>query len=153
MSFKLVAKDFGEGQAIPTPFSCEGSDLSPALSWSDPPSGTREFALIMDDPDAPMGTWVHWVLYNVPADRKALPEGLAKQDQVPGIGTHGKNSWGKNSYGGPCPPPGKTHRYFFKLYALSKPLSLPAGVSKEALLRAMQGVILGEAQVMGTFVR
>ncbi|HCU24245.1 MAG TPA: YbhB/YbcL family Raf kinase inhibitor-like protein [Deltaproteobacteria bacterium] len=154
MSFELKSSAFGEGQNIPKKYSCEGSDSSPDFSWGQPPAGTQEFVLIADDPDAPAGTWVHWVLYGIPGERRSLPEGISKGDQVSDGGVQGKNSFGFNGYGGPCPPHGKPHRYFFKLYALSKHLQATSpGMSKEQLLAAIQGAVLGETQLMGTFAR
>jgi hypothetical protein len=146
MSFALTSPAFTQGQPIPSQFSCKGADVSPALAWTEPPAGTRSFALIMDDPDAPMGTWDHWVLFNIPPETRSLPEDF--QPAAP-IAT-GRNSWGRNDYGGPCPPSG-THRYFFKLYALDTTLNLSAGADKQALLSAMQGHILAQAELMGTF--
>jgi hypothetical protein len=128
-------------------FTCDGQDISPALSWDSLPAGTKSLALIMDDPDAPIGTWVHWVLYNLPSDQSGLSEGVNR------IGIDGKNSWGKTGYGGPCPPKGKSHRYFFKLYALDTALSLPTGASKAEVEKAMQGHILGQGQLMGRYAR
>jgi hypothetical protein len=122
------------------------------LAWNDPPAGAASLALIVDDPDAPGGVWVHWVLYNIPAEARGLPEGVPAQDELPDGSRHGVNSWGRRDYGGPCPPSG-THRYFFKLYALDTMLDLPAGATKEELLAAMQGHILGEAELMGTYTR
>ena len=153
MAFQIKSPAFGEGQGIPKKYSCDGSDISPELTWSDPPAGVKEYALITDDPDAPVGNWVHWVLYKIPPDLKGIPEGIGKSDEVPGVGVQGKNSWGRNGYGGPCPPPGKPHRYYFKFYALSKTLEGKPGMTKEQLLAAIQGAILGEVQLMGTFGR
>lgn len=146
MSLQLTSDAFANGQSIPAKFSCVGKNISPALAWTEPPSGTQSFALIVDDPDAPGGTWVHWVLYNIPTDVRNLPESFSAQDPV----SVGKNSWGKLSYGGPCPPSG-THRYYFKLYALDSTLSLSPGASKEQLLKAMEGHILAQSELMGTF--
>ncbi|NWG07120.1 MAG: YbhB/YbcL family Raf kinase inhibitor-like protein [Chloroflexi bacterium] len=146
MSLQLTSDAFANGQSIPAKFSCLGKNISPALAWTEPPAGTQSFALIVDDPDAPGSTWVHWVLYNIPADVRNLPESFSAQDPV----SVGKNSWGKLSYGGPCPPSG-THRYYFKLYALDSTLSLSPGASKEQLLKAMEGHILAQSELMGTF--
>jgi Raf kinase inhibitor-like YbhB/YbcL family protein len=148
MSFKLTSDAFATGQSIPAKYSCIGKNISPALAWTEPPAGTQAFALIVDDPDAPMGTWVHWVLFNIPAATRSLAEGLS----VKGDGNivAGKNSSGRLSYDGPCPPSG-THRYFFKLYALDTTLSLQSGVTKDQLLKAMNGHILAQAELMGTF--
>jgi len=153
MTFSLKSSAFTEGQRIPIPFTCLGANLSPPLNWNGAPSGTQEFALISDDPDAPMGTWVHWVIYKIPGKRSDLPEGIFKGDTVKDMGVQGKSSFGVNGYGGPCPPPGKDHHYYFKLYALSKPLDAHPGMSKDQLLEAMKGLILGQAQLMGVFSR
>jgi len=152
-SFKLSSTTFAQGQRIPKKFSCEAEDVSPALAWSDPPAGTKSFALIADDPDAPMGTWVHWVLYELPAGTRQLAEGVPKQPKLADGGTQGKNDFGKTGYGGPCPPPGKPHRYFFKLYALDVPLDLKPGATKEEVELKMQGHILAQAELMGTYQR
>ena len=141
----MTSDAFANGQSIPAKYTCKGKNISPALAWTDPPAGTQSLALIMDDPDPPGGTWVHWVLFNIPASTRMLPEGL----HVSGISV-GKNSWGEMQYGGPCPPSG-THRYFFKLYALDGDLSLSPGTTKEQLLRAMDGHILAQGELVGTF--
>ena len=152
MQFMLSSSAFAPGQPIPRKYSCDGQDISPPLSWGEPPQNTRSLALIADDPDAPGGTFAHWVLYAVPSHSRALPEGVAKAEKLADASLHGKNSWGRLGYGGPCPP-GGTHRYFFKLYALDSVLGLPAGASKQRLLEAMQGHIVGQAELMGTYSR
>jgi len=152
MSFQISSSAFSEGGTIPKKFTCDGPDLSPQLSWKDAPAATKNFALIMDDPDAPVGTWVHWVLYNLPANANDLPEGVEKQEQAAG-GLQGRNDFRKIGYGGPCPPPGKPHRYFFKLYALDTKLDLKAGATKADVERAMKGHILDEARIMGRYGR
>ena len=114
MTLQLSSPAFEDGTAIPQKYSCDGEDISPALNWSMPPERTVSIALIMDDPDAPVGTWVHWVLYDLPGDRTKIPEDVPKSGELPGVGTQGNNSWRRSGYGGPCPP-GGTHRYFFKL--------------------------------------
>jgi Raf kinase inhibitor-like YbhB/YbcL family protein len=152
MDFTLSSAAFDHEEAIPTAYSCDGEDISPPLRWSDPPAGTESFALIADDPDAPVGTWVHWVLYNIPADARELPEDVPAQDKLDDGSLHGKNSWKRRDYGGPCPPSG-THRYFFKLYALDTTLDLESGATKKQLLKAMDGHILAQAELMGTFSR
>lgn len=149
MPFALTSSAFSPGEPIPEKYSCKGEDLSPPLAWGDPPEGTLSFALIMDDPDAPVGSWDHWIVFNLPADARALDEGLAPGDAP---ATFGGNSWGRSDYGGPCPPSG-THRYFFKLYALDTVLDLGAGAGKSQLQAAMQGHVLAEAELMGTFSR
>ncbi|MEW5960952.1 MAG: YbhB/YbcL family Raf kinase inhibitor-like protein [Chloroflexota bacterium] len=148
MTFQLISGAFSPGQPIPAKYSCDGQDISPPLEWRDPPAGTRSFALIMDDPDAPAGVWDHWLLFNLPADTRILPE----QATPPAGARPGRNSWGRTSYGGPCPPRG-VHRYFFKLYALATPLELAAGATKKDLLRAMERHILAQAELMGTYAR
>jgi Raf kinase inhibitor-like YbhB/YbcL family protein len=152
MSFQLTSTAFATGQPIPARYSCLGQDVSPPLAWTDPPQGTQSFALIADDPDAPVGTWVHWVLYNLPADSLGLPEDVPSEDTLADGSRHGQNSWGRVGYGGPCPPSG-THRYFFGLYALDTQLDLPVGKDKKQLLKAMEGHVLAQAELMGTFTR
>jgi Raf kinase inhibitor-like YbhB/YbcL family protein len=153
MSFELTSTAFSAHQAIPKKFTCDGPDVSPKLSWSDPPAKTQSFALIMDDPDAPGGTWVHWVFYDAPTDAKELPEGVPKQEELPGGARQGRNDFGKIGYGGPCPPPGKPHRYFFKVYALDTKLNLKSGATKADVERAMKGHILAQAELIGRYGR
>jgi Raf kinase inhibitor-like YbhB/YbcL family protein len=153
MSFKLSSTAFQPGGDIPSKYTCSGVDVSPALSWSDPPAGTQSFALIADDPDAPVGNWVHWVAYDLPASARQLPEGVPKTEAISGGGAQGQNDFRKTGYGGPCPPPGKPHRYYFKLYALDSKLNLKPGATKKAVEQAMQGHILAQAEVMGRFQR
>jgi len=141
-----------EGQ-IPVRHSCDGQDLSPPLAWSGAPAGTVGYALICEDPDAPVGTWDHWVLYAIPADRSSLPEGIAKDAQLPDGLRQGLNGWKKPGYGGPCPPPGKAHRYFFRLYALGAPVDLPPGATKARVMKAIEGKVLATGSLMGTFKR
>ncbi|RMF84930.1 MAG: YbhB/YbcL family Raf kinase inhibitor-like protein [Nitrospinota bacterium] len=148
----LTSPAFKPGSPIPVRYTCDGEDLSPPLQWSNVPSGTKSFALVVDDPDAPMGTWDHWILYDIPATTTRLPAGIAATRRVPEVGTHGRNSWRRLGYGGPCPP-GGTHRYFFKLYALDTVLQLKPGATKKKLLRAMQGHILAQGELMGTYQR
>ena len=152
MAFELTSSAFAHEEPIPQKYTCDGEDISPPLQWSDPPEGTQSLALIADDPDAPMGTWVHWVLYNLPAETRALSEAVPSDADLPDGGRHGKNSWRRLGYGGPCPP-GGTHRYFFKLYALDTALALAVGASKRQLLRAIEGHILAQAELMGTYTR
>ncbi len=153
MAFTLSSPAFKSGAAIPKPHTCEGADQSPALLWSGAPAGTKGFALIADDPDAPVGTWVHWVLYDLPADITELPQGVPAHDTLAGGAKHGANDFRKVGYGGPCPPPGKPHRYFFKLYALDAPTNLPPRATKAEVLRAVEGHVLGQAELMGTYRR
>ncbi|NOY98742.1 MAG: YbhB/YbcL family Raf kinase inhibitor-like protein [Chloroflexi bacterium] len=152
MPFELTSSAFAPGESIPEVYSCDGDDISPPLAWGDPPEGTQSFALITDDPDAPGGTWVHWVLYNIPAGARSLPENIPLDPQLADGSLQGKNSWHRLGYGGPCPPSG-THRYFFKLYALDASPGLTAGAAKEELLQAMDGHILAQAELMGTYSR
>jgi Raf kinase inhibitor-like YbhB/YbcL family protein len=153
MSLELTTSAFPAEGTIPKKFTCEGSDVSPPLAWSGAPQGTQSFALIVDDPDAPVGTWVHWVLYDLPGNAKELPEGVAKEGQLSNGVRQGRNDFRKIGYGGPCPPPGKPHRYFFKLYALDKKLDLKAGASKAEAESAMKGHILAQAELMGRYAR
>ena len=145
--FKLVSTAFEEGKPIPAKYTCDGANVSPQLNWSGAPQGTKSFVLIMNDPDAPMGTWVHWVLYNIPDTATGLSEDL---NVVKYTATDGKNSWEETGYNGPCPP-GGAHRYIFKLYALNLPLITKQRMGKEELLEAMKGHILGEATLTGLF--
>ena len=153
MPLQISSASFSAGEMIPKKFTCDGPDVSPKLSWGAAPEKTQSFALIMDDPDAPVGTWVHWVLFDLPADTKELAEGVAKQEQLPNGARQGRNDFGKIGYGGPCPPPGNPHRYFFKLYVLDTKLNLKAGASKADVERAMKGHILGQAELMGRYGR
>ncbi len=152
MAFELTSTAFANGDPIPMKYTCDDQDISPPLQWTDPPEGTRSFALICDDPDAPVGTWVHWVLYDLPGSTLSLPEAAPSDPDLPDGGRHGQNSWRRPGYGGPCPP-GGTHRYFFKLYALDTELELDAGASKEELLRVMEEHVLAEAETMGVYSR
>jgi len=153
VSFALKTTAFVDGSGIPKKHTCDGVDVSPALAWNDAPAGTQSFALIADDPDAPVGTWTHWIIWNIPAKGTALPEGVAKSGQSEDGASQGRNDFGRIGYGGPCPPAGKAHRYFFKLYALDARLDLKAGESREALERAMKGHVLSQAELMGTYGR
>lgn len=150
--FSLSSPSFKQGEPIPARYSCDGEDISPALIWSDAPSEAVSFTLIMDDPDAPGGTWTHWVLFNIPADRTNLDEAVSAEPILPDNSMHGENSWNRSDYGGPCPP-GGTHRYFFKIYALDGSLELTAGSTVGDVLRGMQDHILDEASLMGTYTR
>ena len=149
---EIKSSAFGSCEMIPVKYTCDGADFSPPLEWAGSPAGTRSFALIFDDPDAPMGTWVHWVIYDIPPSSTLLVEGITREKDLPGGGTQGINDFRKIGYGGPCPP-GGTHRYFFKLYALNTELGLKPGITKDQLLKAMRGHILAEAQIMGTYKR
>ncbi len=155
MALLLSSSAFTSGSAVPTRFTCDGADVSPPLAWSGVPAGTVSFAVIADDPDAPGGTWLHWVLFNVPGTLAALPEGLAGTGELRQVGgaRQGRNDFGKLGYGGPCPPPGRAHRYFFRLYALDTSLPLKAGAARREVEQAMRGHVLGEATLMGTYAR
>jgi len=153
MSFTLTSKAFSAGGEVPKRNSCDGEDLSPQLSWSPSPSGSKSLALIADDPDAPVGTFTHWVLYNLAPTTSELPEGVSKSEPAPGGGSQGRNDFGRIGYGGPCPPPGKPHRYYFRLFALDAVLSLKAGASRAQLEKAMQGHILDQGEIMARYRR
>ncbi len=152
MGFELRSPAFGYGDEIPRRYTCDGQEVSPPLEWSEPPAGTESFALICDDPDAPMGTWVHWVLYDLPGDARGLPEAVPSEKELPDGAKSGKNSWGKYGYGGPCPPSG-VHRYFFRLYALDTKLGEGPGLKASQLVRAMKGHVLAVAELMGKYRR
>ena len=151
----ISSPDFAAGQAIPSTYTCDGSDSSPALKWPAAPSGTQSLALIMDDPDAPVGTWVHWVVYNLPPDTGELAAGASQAKaatfNLPAGALQGVSSFKRSDYGGPCPPSG-THRYFFRVYALDTNISQP-GLDKAKLLEAMQGHILASGELMGTYTK
>ena len=155
MAFALSSPAFDGGQPIPAMYTADGADVSPRLEWTAPPDGTKSLALIMDDPDAPSGTWIHWVLAGIPPDRRNLPEKVSADAHPPGIdhAVNGKNSFGRSGYGGPDPPPGPDHRYFFKLYALDATLPWKPGVTKDEAEKMMQGHVLAEASLMGTYGR
>ncbi len=152
VNMELKSKAFQDGGMIPKKYTCDGMDISPPLEWDAVPEGTKSLAIICDDPDAPMGTWVHWVYYNIPASVKGIPEHVATSANPPTGGTQGTNDFRKLGYGGPCPP-GGTHRYFFKLYALDSVLSLNPGATKRQLLDSMEGHVLAETQLMGRYRR
>lgn len=145
INMKITSSAFENNGKIPPKFTCQGLDISPDLKIEGVPTGTASLAIIMDDPDAPNGTWNHWLVWNIDPQTELIPENVANDFAI-----MGNNSWPKQSYGGPCPPSGN-HRYFFKLFALKTMLDLPAGSTKEALLKAMEGQIIEEAQLMGTY--
>lgn len=153
MSLELKSPDFTAGGNIPKQFTCDGADISPALEWSAAPAGTQSFALIADDPDAPVGTWVHWVIYDLPAKLRALPQNLSKNEQLADGSRQGRNDFKKIGYDGPCPPPSKPHRYFFKLYALDAKSNLKPGATKKEVEEAMYGHILVQGEYMGRYSR
>lgn len=147
MAITVKSSAFTDGEMIPKKYTCDGDNISPPLSWSGLPEGTESLALVLNDPDAPAGDWVHWVLYNIPATQSSLPEGAK------GFGDEGKNTYGNIGYGGPCPPKGSAHRYFFKIYALTTILELDSGETRESLERVMEGNILAQGQLMGKYQR
>jgi hypothetical protein len=150
-SLQISSPAFSAGETIPQKFTCDGPDVSPNLAWSNVPAKTQSFALFMLDPDAPARVWVHWVVYDLPVDARELPEGVAKQEQPSNGARQGLNDFGKIGYGGPCPPPGKPHRYFFEFYALDSRLDLKAGANKGQVERAMKGHILAQAELIGKY--
>jgi hypothetical protein len=153
MPFSISSTAFTPGGTVPRAFTADGKDVSPPVSWESPPGGTQAFALICDDPDAPVGTWVHWLIWNVPSSTRALTEGEPTTRTLADGSAQGKNDFGRIGYGGPSPPRGKPHRYFFRLYALKEKLSLAPGASRRELEKAMQGKVLGTAEVLGTYGR
>lgn len=150
--FKLSSPAFADGQMIPPKYTADGEDISPPLAWEGLPQETQSLALICDDPDAPVGTWVHWLIWNIPRDAGSLSENVPMQQQLATGARQGVNDFGRIGYGGPAPPRG-THRYFFRLYALNTVLDLPAGARRAQLEKAMKGRILGQAQLMGKYAR
>ena len=150
---QITTSAFQEGGDIPRVFTCDGQDISPPLQWADAPAGTACFALIVEDPDAPRGTWVHWVLYDLPVSERTLPQGVPTSRELPSGARQGQNDFRKIGYGGPCPPPGTGHRYYFRLYALDSKLDLDPGIKKTDLERAMSGHIIGQAELMGRYRR
>ncbi len=152
MEIKITSSAFEEGGLIPAKYTCDGADVSPPLQWDAVPEGTKSVALICDDPDAPMGTWVHWVLFNLPSDTEELAENIPTEETLTNGAKQGVNDFGRVGYGGPCPP-GGTHRYFFKIYALDTEVGLQAGADKRQLLKTMEGHILGQDQLIGKYKR
>jgi Raf kinase inhibitor-like YbhB/YbcL family protein len=153
MEIRITSSAFAEGGLIPPKYTCDGEDISPPLGWSSVPDGTKSIALICDDPDAPLGTFVHWVLYNLPADTRELPENMPRDGVLPNGARQGTTDFGQTGYGGPCPP-GGTHRYYFKIYALDAEIAPNRpGFRKNDLLKAMKGRILAEGQLMGKYRR
>jgi Raf kinase inhibitor-like YbhB/YbcL family protein len=151
-NLELKSSVFKAGEMIPRKHTCDGEDISPQLSWGKTPDGTKELVLICDDPDAPMGTWVHWVIYGMPSSTTGLTENFPKKDTAQGA-VQGKNSFGKVGYGGPCPPHGSTHRYYFKLYAIDKALNLNPKATKDEVTKAIEGHILAKGELMGRYGR
>ena len=153
MSFTLKSTAFEYGNEIAKRYTCSGSDLSPALNWDGVPTGTHSLAFIVDDPDAPMGTWTHWIIWNIPAQDTGLAEGVSPVEVLDNGARQGKNDFKRIGYGGPCPPAGKPHRYYFKLYALDAKLELKAGAGRSDLEHAMKQHVLSQAELMGTYRR
>jgi Raf kinase inhibitor-like YbhB/YbcL family protein len=152
MEIEVTSTAFEDGGTIPARYTCDGLDASPPLSWTPVPDGTESLALISDDPDAPSGTFVHWVIYNLPPDTRRLPEDVPNRETLPSGAVQGINGAGNVGYMGPCPPSG-THRYFFKVYALDARLNLGGGTTKEALVNAIEGCVLAEGRLVGTYQR
>ena len=153
MAFTISSSAFSNGGSIPKKFTCDGPDTSPQLAWTEPPAGTKSFSLLADDPDAPAGNWNHWTAWNLPATLRGLSEGVSKEARLADGTEQGRNDFGKTGYNGPCPPPGKPHRYYFKVFALDSKLDLKAGSRKKELENAMKGHVLGQAEWMGTYGR
>jgi len=153
MALSVSSSVFEEGGEIPAKYTCEGENISPPLSWGEAPAGTGSFALIMDDPDAPIGVFTHWVLFNLPPDSRELPEGVPAEGKLASGALQGNNGLSQIGYFGPCPPPGAVHHYGFTLYALDRTLDLAVGASKEQVLEAMRGHILAQGQLVGTYKR
>jgi len=153
MSFTISSPSFTNGGTIPRKFTCDGADASPQLAWTDPPTGTQSLALLVDDPDAPLGNWNHWTLWNVPSGSRGLSEAVAKDERLSDGTMQGKNDFRKSGYNGPCPPAGKPHRYYFKVFALDRKLDLKSGTGKKELEAAMKGHVLAQAEWMGHYGR
>jgi hypothetical protein len=152
MDIIIKSPAFGEGQSIPEEYTCDGMNISPPLEWSNIPSGVVSLAIIFDDPDAPAGTWVHWVIYNIPSSERKISKGVPLLKELENGAVQGINSFGRTGYGGPCPP-GGTHRYYFKIYALDTKLPSDPKATKESLLKAMSNHILTQGQLMGRYSR
>jgi hypothetical protein len=153
MSLTISSPSFSSGGDIAKKFTCDGADVSPQLSWNEPPAGTKSFALLADDPDAPVGNWNHWVLWDLPPETRGLAEAVSRAARLPDGSQQGTNDFRKTGYNGPCPPPGKPHRYYFKLFALDAKLDLKAGAGKRDLEAAMKGHVLAQAEWMGRYGR
>ena len=153
MALRLKSSTIEAGSTISRVYTCDGRDISPPLRWENAPPGTKNFALVCDDPDAPMGTWVHWVIYRIPADSDRLAEAIPLAEKLENGTLQGSNDFGRIGYGGPCPPRGKPHRYFFRLYALDAELSVGSGLTKNALLKEIEGHVLEQAEFYGVYGR
>lgn len=153
MDFQIKSKAFEDKAPIPSKYTGDGPDVSPPLVWTNAPEGTKVFVLICDDPDAPVGTWVHWVLYDIPVDIRALDEAMPKDEQVLGSAKQGRNDFRRIGYDGPSPPRGKPHRYLFKLYAMDKETGLKPGATKDQVLKAIKGHVLAQTELTGTYQR
>ncbi len=153
MSFEITSSAFDKGEVIPAKYTCDGSDRSPGLTWHGVPREAKSLVLVSDDPDAPAGSWVHWVVYNIPAGASGLAEGVPPEEIVEHGAAQGRNDFGRLGYGGPCPPPGKPHRYFFRLFALDANLKLPPGLQRSEVMERVKDHILTETQVMGYYSR
>ena len=151
LELAVLSAAFAMGGAIPDRYACR--PCSPPLSWSEVPAGTQSLAILCDDPDAPAGDWVHWVVFNLAPDVRALPENVARDARLPGGAVQGVNDYARNGYDGPCPPPGQTHRYFYTVFALDVGLALAAGARKKDLVEAMRGHVLAQGALMGTYSR
>ncbi len=149
----LSSPAFKEGERVPVKYTCDGQNISPPLAWGEVPEGAKSFTLIVDDPDAPTGTFTHWVLFNLHADSRELTENISPQGKLPNGALQGKNDFGKIGYGGPCPPPGPSHHYHFKIYALDQNPDLKSGTSKEQVLQAMEGHVLAQGELIGLYGR
>ena len=152
-AMRLTSSAFQNGADVPRKYTCDAEDISPLLRWEKVPAGTKAFVLIVDDPDAPGGVWVHWVIYDLPADTKELTEGTAKTEALANGAKQGVNDFRRIGYSGPCPPPGSTHRYSFRVYALDAPTNLKRRATKQQVLDAMKGHVLGEAELVGRYKR
>jgi Raf kinase inhibitor-like YbhB/YbcL family protein len=150
---RLTSTAFEQGDRIPQIYTCEGDEVSPPLQWSGGPVSTRSYAMVCEDPDTPRGTYVHWVLFNIPGDAVELTQAVPAVPELPSGARHGRNTAGDIAYMGPCPPPGNPHRYFFRLYALDISLNLPVGTTKAELEKAMSQHIVAQGTLMGTYQR